>query len=62
MLLPGLDLQYIARFPGSLGVFQHLSAKYGWRPKKSYHLSAEPLALRHMTNLALVIALRSIKG
>ena len=38
MLLPGLDLQNIARFPGTLGIFQHLSAKYGWRPKKSYHL------------------------
>ena len=29
--------------------------------KKSYHLSAGPLALRHMVNLDLVIAFGSLK-
>ena len=31
------------------------------KKKKSYHLSAEPLALYHILNPALVIALRSYK-
>ena len=42
------------------GLFQHLPAKYSVdEDHKSYHLSAEPLALCHMANPALAIALRS---
>ena len=33
--------------PGPLGIFQHLPAKNRWRPRKSYHMCAEPLALSH---------------
>ena len=41
-----------------LGFSRNFIAKIGKDPKKSYHLSAGPLALCRIVNLALVIALR----
>ena len=47
--------------PGTLGIFATSSCQNNVdeNQKKSYHLSVGPLALCHIVNRALVIALRS---
>ena len=57
MLFPGRI--YIARGPWHLKDFlQHLPAKYNRRPKNVLLSERKALALCHMANTALVIALR----
>ena len=62
MLLPGLDLY--CGGPWYLGDFRNIFlTNIGEDQKMSHHLSAGPLAQCHiMINLALVIALRPLKG
>ena len=51
---------YIARGPWYFGDFRNIFLlNIGEDQKKSYHLSAEPLALCQMVNPALIILLRS---
>ena len=58
MLLPRPDL-HCAALLALWEFLQNHPAEYRRKPEKSYHLSAGTLALCHLVNPALVVALRS---